>query len=238
MSDREISVREFQEMMDDEDYDDDEKALHWTGIDPISSPTPDHPAQFVNWNDAVRFYIWLSRTEGFAPAYERTGKVWTLPLEGTAPGDFEEWRLIEQSNGYRLPAEAEWEYLCRAGCETQNPFGNAVNTRFLHAFASSRTRLVTLDAREYNAEKCGTQPPNTWGLFDLHGNVVEWCHDWTEGFHGAPTPDADAVIDPTGPVEQDPLRFKQIGDGIFYRTFSALTVGTRLCGFRVVRTVE
>ena len=97
---------------------------------------------------------------------------------------------------------------------------------------------MALDAREFNAEKCGTQPPNAWGLFDLHGNVVEWCQDWEEGFHGAHTPDLDAVTDPTGPLEQDPLLCKQIRDGIFYRTFTALTVGSRLRGFRVVRTME
>lgn len=224
--------------MDDEDYHDQKKALHWHGIDPISSPTPDHPAQFVNWNDAVRFCNWLSQTEGLVAAYENTGRVWTIPVEGTTPGDFEEWRLVDQTNGYRLPTDAEWEYLCRAGCDTQDPFGDAVNTRFLHAFASSRTCLVTLDALAFNSEKCATQPPNAWGLFDLHGNVVEWCQDWAEGFHGDHTPDVDAVTDPTGPVEQDPLLFKQIRDGIFYRTFTALTVGSRLRGFRVVRTVE
>ena len=68
--------------------------------------------------------------------------------------------------------------------------------------------------------------------------MVEWCHDWAEGFHGALTPDLDAVTDPMGPVEQDPLLYKEIRDGIFYRTFTALTVGSRLRGFRVVRTVE
>jgi formylglycine-generating enzyme required for sulfatase activity len=225
-------------MMDDKTYDENEKAMHWHGIDPISSPTPDHPAQYVNWNDAVRFCNWLSHTEGFAPAYEKTGKVWTLPPEGTTPGDFEEWQLVNRASGYRLPTGAEWEYLCRAGCDTQDPFGDPVNTRFLQAFASSRTRLVTLNAQEFNAEKCGTQPPNAWGLYDLHGNVVEWCQDWTEGFPGDLTPDVDAVTDPIGPMKQDPLLFKQIRDGIFYRTSTALTVGTTLRGFRVVRTVE
>lgn len=73
VSDREVSVRRFQQMMDDRTYDENEKAMHWHGIDPISSPTPDHPAQYVNWNDAVRFCNWLSRTEGFVPAYERQG---------------------------------------------------------------------------------------------------------------------------------------------------------------------
>jgi len=75
-------------------------------------------------------------------------------------------------------------------------------------------------------------------LFDLHGNAVEWCQEWAEGFHGALTPDLDAVTDPTGPAENDPLLFKQIRDGIFYRTSTALTVGSGLRGFRVVRTID
>jgi formylglycine-generating enzyme required for sulfatase activity len=238
VSDREVSARQFQQMIDDKNYDDREKVMHWTGIDPISSPTPDHPAQHLSWIDAVRFCNWLSHTEGLVPAYERTGRVWRIPPDGTTPGDFEEWRLVDGASGYRLPTIAEWEYVCRAGCNTQNPFGDEVNSRFLQVFASSRTRVVVLDSREYNAEKCGTEPPNAWGLFDLHGNVAEWCQDWAGGYPGTEMSGVDAVTDPTGPVENDPLLFKQMRDGIFYHASTALTVGGRLRGFRVVRTLE
>ncbi len=238
MSDREVTVRQFQQMMDDPTYNANEKAVRWRGADPVSSPTPDHPVQNVNWNDAVRFCNWLSHTEGLTPAYERTGKVWTMPAEGSRSRDFEEWRLVDRANGYRLPTSAEWEYACRAGSNTQDPFGDKVNTRFLEAFANTQSRVVLIEALEFNAEKCGSTPPNAWGLFDLHGNVREWIQDWVEAYPGQSAPDVDNVTDPTGPVENDPNLFKQIRDGIFYRTSTALVIDARFLGFRVVRTVE
>lgn len=238
MSDREVTVRQFRQMMDDAAYDDAEKAVYWKGADPVSSPTPDHPVQNVNWNDAVRYCNWLSHTEGLTPAYQRTGKVWTMPAGGSRVGDFEEWRLVDGTSGYRLPTNAEWEYACRAGSETQDPFGDKVNTRFLEAFANTQTRVVLISAMEFNAEPCGSTPPNARGLFDLHGNVREWVQDWVEGYHGQFTPNVDAVSDPMGPVEADPMLFKQIRDGIFYRTSTALVIDSRFLGFRVVRTIE
>lgn len=192
----------------------------------------------MNWNVAVRFCNWLSHTEGLTPAYDRTGRVWTMPPDGSRSGDFEEWKVVDRANGYRLPTSAEWEYACRAGSNTQDPFGDKVNTRFLEAYASTQSRVVLIEALEFNAEKCGSTPPNAWGLFDLHGNVREWVQDWAEGYPGQSTPDVDNVTDPTGPAETDPNLFKQIRDGIFYRTSTALVIDARFLGFRVVRTIE
>ncbi len=65
----------------------------------------------------------------------------------------------------RLPTEAEWEYACRAGTSTAYHFGNELEPRLAN-YAGSNTSEV------------GSYPPNAWGLYDMHGNVSEWCQDW------------------------------------------------------------
>ena len=74
LSDREISVGQFQQFISDANYPNGEKPEKWPGADARISPTPDHPVQQVNWYDAVLFCNWLSRKEGRTACYERTGK--------------------------------------------------------------------------------------------------------------------------------------------------------------------
>jgi formylglycine-generating enzyme required for sulfatase activity len=73
LSDREISVGQFQKFMSDANYPNGEKPDKWPGADPQISPTLDHPVQHVNWDDAMLFCKWLSLKEGCTPCYERTG---------------------------------------------------------------------------------------------------------------------------------------------------------------------
>ena len=124
-----------------------------------------HPVECVSWYDAAVFCNELSRGAGLKPCYDpRT------------------WYCDFNRNGFRLPTEAEWEYACRAGSTT------------LYNSGSSSTELEQAgwcDARNYqyshgqNTDKVlqSTQPvgqknPNTLGLYDMHGNVFEWCYDW------------------------------------------------------------
>jgi formylglycine-generating enzyme required for sulfatase activity len=144
--------------------------------------TDDHPAVNVSWNDAAAFARWLSQKE---------------------------------SKTYRLPTEAEWEYACRAG----------TNTRFYHGDddaglagvgnisdqSATRKFAAWLKADEVDREKFGqpthaddhifTAPvgrylPNAFGLYDMHGNVWEWCSDWDQKDYYRESP----LDDPPGPA--------------------------------------
>ena len=90
--------------------------------------------------------------------------------------------MVADANGYRLPTEAEWEYACCAGTTTE--FASGSDEEILRKYAvfqASRTA------------PCGSKLPNGWGLFDMHGNVFEWC--WDEyGNYDANSP----AVDPSG----------------------------------------
>jgi formylglycine-generating enzyme required for sulfatase activity len=93
-------------------------------------------------------------------------------------------RAPEKAAGrvYRLPTEAEWEYACRAGTGTQFALGQTLPPE------KANTRAGGLNA----TVPVGTYPPNPWGLYDVHGNVWEWCQDWYD-------PTSADMVDPAGP---------------------------------------
>jgi formylglycine-generating enzyme required for sulfatase activity len=87
---------------------------------------------------------------------------------------------------YRLPSEAEWEYACRAGTTTEFYFGETLTPKLARCKANLGMALITLFAGE--TAPVGSYMPNTFGLYDMHGNVWEWCLDhWHENYAGAPT---------------------------------------------------
>jgi len=88
---------------------------------------------------------------------------------------------------YRLPTEAEWEYACRAGTTNFFSFGDAVTEADQYAW--------TMENGEASTHPVGQKRPNPWGLYDMHGNVWEWCSDWF-----APFPAVD-LKDPSGPAQ-------------------------------------
>lgn len=105
-------------------------------------------------------------------------------------------RALSKKTGrkVRLPTEAEWEYACRAGTTTDFSFGDDI--WYLGDYAWYRQN--TESRGEYYAHPVGTKKPNTWGLYDMHGNVWEWCADWFAYSY----PYAD-VRDPKGPAKGD-----------------------------------
>ncbi len=102
------------------------------------------------------------------------------PVERVSWQDAEEFcqRLSRQTGKkYRLPTEAEWEYACRAGTTTPYHFGQAITDK-----------LANYDNNVGRTTSVGQFPPNVFGLYDMHGNVWEWCQDdWHDNYEGAPT---------------------------------------------------
>ena len=104
--------------------------------------------------------------------------------------NFCKWLSKKEHLPYRLPTEAEWEYACRAGTTTEYYTGEELPGIYhKHQEKVGLPKAVDLTA--------GTTPPNPWGLYDMHGNVEEWCSDW----YGPYTPDEQS--DPVGRFDDD-----------------------------------
>jgi formylglycine-generating enzyme required for sulfatase activity len=119
---------------------------------PSKSQVPDKPVEQVDWYHAALYCNMRSLKEGLKPCYDSK----TLACDFAA-------------DGYRLPTEAEWEYACRAGTSTRFSCGDDAaklkGIAWFKANADQKTHPV------------GQKMPNAWGLYDMHGNVAEWCHD-------------------------------------------------------------
>ena len=127
-------------------------------------------------------------------------------------------RLAQHTNRpYRLPSEAEWEYACRAGTTTPFYFGETITTDLVNYCGEDRTIKEKFYSGSYGRGPKGSYreetttvgefPANAWGLYDMHGNVWEWCLDhWHDSYEGAPD-DGSAWIDPeSGAGEKRVLR--------------------------------
>jgi formylglycine-generating enzyme required for sulfatase activity len=89
---------------------------------------------------------------------------------------------------YRLPSEAEWEYACRAGTATPFSFGETITTDLANYCGEHTYRAEPKGVYRHETTEVGSFPPNAFGLYDLHGNVWEWCADtWHDSYDGAPT---------------------------------------------------
>lgn len=185
------------------------------GYNPPSTNNADFPVGNVSWFDAIAYCNALSRTVGLEEAYVIDG------------GNSVRWKGLD-ALGYRLPTEAEWEYAGRAGT-TGDLYNNVNPTSAVNAVAWHEGNSGD------TFHPVGQKLPNSWGFFDMFGNIFEWCWDWYEE-----NPEG-ASLDPVGPVDGE----QRVQRGGYYKSLS-FSLSNRshwepsnaafLCGFRPVRS--
>jgi formylglycine-generating enzyme required for sulfatase activity len=113
------------------------------------------------------------------------------PVENVSWNDAVEFcRKLSQMTGkeYRLPTEAEWEYACRAGTTTPFAFGSSLSSEQANFVGNYPYGGAAKGVDRQQTTSVGSFQPNAWGLYDMHGNVWEWCEDWYhDNYNGAPT---------------------------------------------------
>jgi formylglycine-generating enzyme required for sulfatase activity len=133
------------------------------------SPDENGPIILVNWYMAAAYCNWLSKQEGIRE------EQWCY--QTNARGNVALKAKYLSLQGYRLPTEAEWEYACRAGAVTSRYYGESEDLLGKYAWYLSNSK-----ARSWPV---GSRKPNDLGLFDMHGNVWNWCQERYKGYSAA-----------------------------------------------------
>ncbi|MCL2175957.1 MAG: SUMF1/EgtB/PvdO family nonheme iron enzyme [Treponema sp.] len=217
------------------------------------------PVESVSWYAAIVFCNRLSIREDLTPVYyiqeyqsSNPGDWGTIPISNN--NIWESVEIIPDANGYRLPTEAEWEYACRAGTTTKywtgdndlsiTGNGNVADLTCLEipTYAGSNLfgKWIVMNFYDGYSEiaPVGSFAPNPWGLYDILGNVYEWCWDWyTESYNNA-----GGNVNPQGPKRGEARVFRGGSWGRYgeylrsaYRVADYPYRGGDLIGFRVAR---
>ncbi len=178
---------------------------------------PNYPVMTTFYN-AIEFCNKLSVSTGREPYYN-IDKEMKDPANQNRHDPFR-WLITvrKEANGFRLPYEAEWEYACRAGTTTKYYWGESENPSVIDQYAVydkechiKGSYYIVHNSRqtELKYRQVGTKKPNLWGLYDMIGNVEEWCFDWYSEEYYSSSP----INNPQGPQSvSDPNRVVRGGD--------------------------
>jgi serine/threonine protein kinase/formylglycine-generating enzyme required for sulfatase activity len=196
------------------------------------SPDAECPAIGMNWFKAAAYCRWLSEREGIPEDQMCFPPIPDIKEGMQLPADY------LSRTGYRLPTEAEWEYACRAGAVTARYYGTAEEILRYYGWYGANAQVQT--------HPVGLLKPNDFGLFDMHGNIWQWCQErgiWSRPWEGKPLREDREDPDPVVELHGRPLR-----GGGFYDHPSFLRCSARVnnrpyliddnFGFRVARTVR
>ncbi|GHV80529.1 hypothetical protein AGMMS49944_23200 [Spirochaetia bacterium] len=204
------------------------------GTNPRSLKGNNYPVSEVGWDDAVKFCNALSKMAGLTPAYTITGD--TVTWNRNAQAD-------PRSAGYRLPTEAEWEYACRAG--TTGPFsmGDTITVReanYKIGYANDYWYWYIRRGQSGDGQPVavGSFAPNPWGLYDMQGNVREWCWDLYGDYNAGSQTDPQGPVTPTswgpyhvnrGGSHNEPAEYQRSAYRGQPSTRSSSSLGFRIC---------
>ena len=163
------------------------------GEDRRDSDEQQHPVRLSRPFYLAKYEITQAQWSAMTSNSPWAGRSCVKP-EGRNPAVYISWDdcqgfLKELGSGFRLPTEAEWEYACRAGSAMAYCFGDSESGSKDYAWYEANAGGFD---KQY-AHGVGQKRPNAWGLYDMHGNVWEWCEDWHGDYPSG------SVTDPTGP---------------------------------------